>query len=338
MNDHEKGKPGQLGRGIEKNTRMTPSSLGVLASVLLAALSTPQAKAQMPDRTTLVVPFAAGGPSDVLARNVADFLQKRTGKTFIVLNRPGAGGSLAAREVNEGPKDGSIALSANNGIVIGSLTIPNFGANLTKMEKGGIYSFGPLVFVAEKDFPGGTVQEFAQMLEADQNKANLGDGGRGSPAYLCTAQLMKQPPYLKATIVPFTGAGQALVALMRGDIRGLCALTADSLAHIQAGNVKLLAVSRPLPQLPDAQTFEQQGLPKIEDVTNWIFFPEGTPEPVVGAFSKALAAITQDPEFEQRLSKLGLTPNKLPDDPAAISGEQSQVLQDMLGRYPLLLK
>lgn len=322
-----------------------PESIGVLSAAFLSMfLATSAADAQerkeLPRVLHIVVPFAAGGPSDVVARTLAESLKRQIPElNAIVENRPGAGGAIAAGTVARATPDGSRVLFMNNGMPLGQLTNANFPADADprKMVPAGLINSGGLVLVASKDFPGSSVDEFLQWVI--DNKKFMAHGGIGSPSYICTLQILARA---KAPIdlVPYTGAGQALQGMYQGDTSGLCALTADSLQHIASGNVKAVALTQPTPGIT-AQTFAQQGHPSVDAaVTNALAFPQGTPQDIVDQITKALIAVRQEPQFAADSIRFGLSVIPVGDGETVLKAQQDMArwYLDQLTQLSALLK
>ncbi|MFM2415277.1 MAG: hypothetical protein RI911_970, partial [Candidatus Parcubacteria bacterium] len=242
----------ELQTRIVESFASRPLALSALSAAVLSAFvatspSEAQDRKELPRVLHIVVPFAAGGPSDVVARTLADALKRQLPElNAIVENRPGAGGAIAAGTVARSTPDGSRVLFMNSGMPPGQLMNPNFPseADPRKMLPAGLLNSGGLVLVAAKDFPGSTVDEFLKwMLD---NKKFMAHGGIGSPSYICTLQILARAS-TPIDLVPYTGAGQALTGMYQGDTSALCGLTADTLQHIAAGNVKAVALTQATP-------------------------------------------------------------------------------------------
>lgn len=289
-----------------------PESIGILSAAFLSMfLATNAGDAQerkdLPSVLQIVVPFPAGGPSDAVARTLAEALkgQLPAGVTPIVVNRPGAGGIVAAQSVSNSSPSGRELLFFNSGFTNAEHN-ENFPRQLSprNMIPVGLINQGGLVLVASKDFPGSTVDEFLQWLI--DNKKSLAHGGFGSPSYVCTLQLVARA---KGPInqVSYQGAGQALRDVMGRHVDGLCALTADASQQIASGNVKPLALTRPTDGI-DVTTFAQQGHPEVDaTVMNALAFPAGTPDEMVQQLTRALLEIRKSPSFNEASLRFGLT-------------------------------
>ncbi len=176
-------------------------------------------------------------------------------------------------------------------------------------------------------------------MRADISRQALAHGGIGSPSYICNLQIMGTISDMKPVVVPFTGAGQALTSVIRGDV-WLCALTADALGQIIEGNVKAIASTAKVPQLPNLKTAAEQGFPSIDTtVTNGIIFPKGTPDELVDAFTRARMEVMKDPTYQSDTMALGLTVIPLADDATArsVREQHARAYLEELSRYSKLL-
>ncbi len=306
---------GSVARGLQQKIvesfAKNPVAIGKLSAVFLAAFTaTSPAEAQerkeLPSALQIVVPFGAGGPSDVVARQIADALKGHLPNVSpIVVNKPGAGGIMAARSVASTGESAREILFFNSGYPLAEFN-QNFPPELSgrNMKPVGLINQGGLVLVASNDFPGSTLDELLQYL-ADNNQS-MAHGGFGSPSYVCTLQILARSK-TKINVVPYQGAGQALRDVAGQHVKALCALPADAKAQIDAGTVKAVAVTRDIPGI-QVPTFEQQGHPSVDaTVTNALAFPSGTPQELVDQISRALIEIRKDPAFNEKSLRFGMT-------------------------------
>ena len=305
-----------------------PESIGVLSAAFLSVFvatnaGEAQERKELPNVLQIVVPFPAGGPSDAVARSLAEALKPHLpGVSPIVVNKPGAGGIIAGQTVLNSSPSGREVLFFNSGFANAEHN-ENFPRAVSprNMVPVGIINQGGLVLVASKDFPGSTVDEFLQWL-AD-NKKSLAHGGFGSPSYVCTLQLIarsKQP----ISQVPYQGAGQALRDVMGGHVDGICALTADAGQQISSGTVKPVALTRPTAGI-NVTTFTEQGHPDVDaTVTNALAFPQGTPEEMVDQLSRALIEVRKTPGFNESSLRFGLTVVPVGDEETTAKARAAQ--------------
>ncbi len=240
---------------------------------------------------TMLVPFAAGGSSDVIARVVGEELGKALGQRIVFENVPGAGGSAALTRAARATPDGYTIVIGNSGTNAASYSIyddikytPDDFAPIGLVAKT-----SPMIAV-KKDFPAKTLAELVDYIKKNPGKVNLGHAGVGSSNYLI-CRIFMQASGGDITLVSYRGAGPALNDLMGGQIDGVCDAATSLTGAVQGGQVKALAVAIPqrLPSLPDVPTSAEGGLPAFQaQGWNALFAPKGTPEPVIARLNAAL--------------------------------------------------
>ncbi|GAC1604292.1 MAG: tripartite tricarboxylate transporter substrate binding protein BugD [Ramlibacter sp.] len=277
----------------------------------LAALAATGAVAQSawPTRAvSLVVPFAAGGPTDVVARSLANAMSKSLGQTVLVENKLGAGGTVAASFVARAQPDGYTFLIHHNGMATAPALYRKLSYNpLTDFEYVSMAVDVPMTLLARKDFPANNLQELIAYVKANQSKINLANAGLGAVSQLC-GLMLERALGVKLTAVPFQGTAPAMVALLGGQVDLLCDQTTQTIPQIKAGGVKLYGVttSRRIKALPDAPTLAEQGLKGFEVVVwHGIYAPKGTPKPILDKMTVAVRAALKDPEVIHRMADLG---------------------------------
>ena len=281
-----------------------------LAPLALAALLPTLAQAQAyPTRSvTLVVPFAAGGPTDVVARTLGAAMQKTLGQTVVIENKLGAGGTLAAGHVAKATPDGYTFLIHHNGMATAPGLYRKLAYNpLTDFEYVSQVVDVPMTFLARKDFPATTPQEMLAYVKAQGNKLTLAHAGLGAVSQLC-GMLFQKTVGVEFTTVPYQGTAPAMNALLAGQVDLLCDQTTQTVQHIKAGNVKFYGVTtrERVKLLPDAPTLEESGLKGFEvKVWHGIYAPKGTPAAAIDRFGAALRAALKDPAVMQRMTELG---------------------------------
>lgn len=293
----------------------TLSRRALLAPAVLGLAAAPAARAQQaayPTRTiTFVVPFAAGGPTDTVARLVAEAMSRELGQTVVVENVGGAGGTLGASRVAQARPDGYTLLLHH----IGMATIPTLYRRLPYDPINGFETIGlitavPMTLVARKNFPANTLQEAIAVIRREREHLNYANAGIGAASHLCGLLLMSQVEAAMTT-VPFRGTGPAMQELLSGRVDLMCDQTTNTTEQIRAGEIKVFAVTtrERVPSLPNVPTAAEAGLPNLE-VTIWhgLYAPRGTPRPVVERVSQALRVALKDPKVVQRFADLGTTP------------------------------
>ncbi|HEY7758876.1 MAG TPA: tripartite tricarboxylate transporter substrate-binding protein [Burkholderiales bacterium] len=257
---------------------------------------------------TLVVPFAAGGPTDVLARTLAISMGQTLGQSVVVENRVGAGGTIGAGHVARARPDGYTLLLHHNGMATGKALYSKLAYDpLQSFEFVGQVVDVPMTLIGRRDFPPDTAQELFAYIKANRDTINLAQAGAGAVSHLC-ALLLQRALGVEITTVQFQGTAPALVALVGGHVDLLCDQTTQTIPHIHAGRVKLYgATTRArIKALPDAPTLQESGLPDFEVVVwHGIYAPKGTPQGALDKVNAALRIALKDPTVTQRLAELG---------------------------------
>lgn len=257
---------------------------------------------------TLIVPFSAGGPSDTIARLVAQTMSVELKTQIIVENVGGAGGTIGAARVAKADPDGYTIFVHH----IGHSTAPTLYRKLTyspinDFEPIGLINDGAMTLVAKKDFPSKDLKELIPYIKANKDKVNLANAGIGSASHLCGILFMTAID-TDFTTVPYKGTGPAMNDLLGGQVDFMCDQTTNTTSQIKAGKIKVYGVTtkKRLGSLPDVPTMHEAGLPKFE-ITVWhaLYAPKGTPKPIIEKLSKALQAALKDPNLQQRFAELG---------------------------------
>ena len=278
------------------------------AAATSLGLGAPAHSQAFPDKPiSLIVPFAAGGPTDVVARMIAIPLGKSLGQTVLVENAVGAGGTIASAKV---------ARAAPNGYTIflhhmGMSTAPALYKKLSfdplkDFEYIGQVVDVPMTLLARKDFPAANFAELQTYLKANGNKVSLANAGLGAVSHLCGLLFMTQMG-VELNTIPYSGTGPAMNALLGGQVDLLCDQTTQTVPLIKDGRVKVYGVTtlNRLAALPNVPTLAEQGLTGFEvKVWHGMYAPKGTPAPVIDKINVALRAAMQDPMVKQRLADL----------------------------------
>ena len=288
---------------------------------LAATLATTAALAQYPDKpVTIVVPFAAGGPTDKVARDFAEVLRKGlNNQTVIIENVGGAGGTLGAAKVAKAAPDGHtillhhIAMATSPGLY---RSLPY--KTLEDFEYLGMINEVPMTLIGKPALPASTYSELVKWIDANKGKINLANAGLGSASHLC-GLLFQQAIKTEMTTVPYKGTAPAMTDLLGGQVDIMCDQTTNTSQQIEGGKVKAYAVTtmKPLttPALSKLPTLDASGL-KGFNVSIWhgLYAPKGTPKAVQDKLNAALMAALKDPEFIKRQEALGavvITDNRL---------------------------
>jgi tripartite-type tricarboxylate transporter receptor subunit TctC len=281
----------------------------LLASLVALCAAAASAQTSWPTRpVSLVVPFAAGGPTDVVARSLANSMSKTLGQTVLVENKLGAGGTVAAAFVARAQPDGYTFFIHHNGMATAPALYRKLSFNpLTDFEYVSQAVDVPMTLLARKDFPAKNLQELIAYVKANESKINLANAGLGAVSQLC-GLMFERAIGVKLTAVPFQGTAPAMAALLGGQVDLLCDQTTQTIPQIKAGAVKLYGVTTKnrIKALPDAPTLAEQGLKDFE-VLVWhgIYAPKGTPKPILEKMNMAVRAALKDPEVVKRMSDLG---------------------------------
>jgi tripartite-type tricarboxylate transporter receptor subunit TctC len=286
--------------------------LGLATAVVGAALaSSAWAQSAFPGKpVTLVVPFTAGGPTDLVGRGVAQGMTKALGQSVVVENTAGAGGTIAANRVKNAPADGYTLLVHH----IGMSTAPALYRKLafnptTDFEPVAMVIDTPMTLIARPDFPAKDVGELIAYVKANKAKLNLANAGIGSASHLC-GLLFQNALQTDVTTVPFKGTADALNALIGKQVDLLCDQSTNTTQHINAGTVKAYGVTSKtrLPTLPNLPTLDEAGLKGFQvGVWNGVYAPKGTPKPVIDKLAAAVQQALKDPDFRKRMADLGST-------------------------------
>ena len=280
---------------------------------LLASLGSALAQAQdYPTKTiTLVVPFAAGGPTDTVARLVAQSMGARLKQTIIVENVGGAGGTIGAARVAKATPDGYTVFLHH----IGQATAPALYRKLSynaidSFEPIGLVTDVPMTLVARKDFPAKDVKELLAYVKANKAKVTYANAGLGSASHLC-GMLFMTAIGTELTTVPYKGTGPAMNDLLGGQVDFMCDQTTNTTSQIKGGKIKVYGVTTKarLASMPDVPTLGEAGLPGFE-ITVWhgLYAPRGTPNAIVETLAGALQVALKDPRVKQRFADLGTEP------------------------------
>jgi tripartite-type tricarboxylate transporter receptor subunit TctC len=307
----------------------------------MVSLQTPAAaQAAWPEKPiTMVVPYSAGGPTDVVARMLAIPMGKSLGQTVVVENTVGAGGTIAPARVAKAKPDGYTILIHHMGMATAPALYKKLPYDpLKDFEYIGQVMDVPMTLLSRKDFPANNFKELLAYVKANKDKVSLANAGIGAVSQLCGLLFASQIG-VDLTTVPYKGAGPALNDLMGGQVDLLCDQTTQTAPVIKDGNrVKVFGVTTPkrLASMPDIPTLDEQGL-KGFDVRVWhgIYAPKGTPAAATAKLNAALRAALQDEVVKQRLADLSseivpmdkVTPEALRSHLAAETAKWGKVIR-----------
>ena len=302
---------------------MKPASQLVIKilSITLLALVFGSALAVYPDRPVrLVVPFPPGGPTDIVARPVAQSLSKNLGQQVIVDNRGGAGGNIGADAVVKSAADGYTLL-------MGTVGTHAINASLyKKLTFDPVKDFAPVSLVAQAavvlvvhpSLPAKTLNEFIALAKSKRGEITFGSAGAGSPGHL-TGELFKDMARVDLMHVPYQGSAPAISDLLGGQIQAMFDPIQATLSHVKAGKLRMLGVSssKRSSALPDVPTIAEAGVPGFETTAWWaVFAPAATPTEIITRLNTEIVKVMRSPDLNERLRQLdieaiGSTPDQL---------------------------
>lgn len=311
-------------------------AVGLVISAV-AAVATAQ---QYPTRNVnMIVPYAAGGPTDTVARVVAQAMTKPMGQSVIVENRPSAGGIIGPEVVKNARPDGYTILIHH----IGMATTPTLYRHLrfnplTDFEYIGLINEVPMTIIANDKVPAKNLKEFLAYLRANKDKVSYANAGLGAASHLC-GMLFMSATHLDLLTVPYKGTGPAMNDLLGGQVTFMCDQTTSTTSQIRSGKVKAYGITsaKRVASLPDVPTLQEQGL-KGADVGIWhgLYAPKGTPKPVLDKLVSSMQAALADADVQRRFTDLGaVTYGKDKQTPAAL---QAHLKAEIAKWAPLIRK
>ncbi|MFO1109091.1 MAG: tripartite tricarboxylate transporter substrate-binding protein [Bradyrhizobium sp.] len=278
----------------------------------LLALASPAAAQEFPSRpVTVIVPFSAGGPGDVIARVLGTAMSATLKQSIVIENVVGAGGTLGTNRVAKAAPDGYTLLLMH----VGQATAPWLYAKLPFDPVGDFATIGlitdvPMILVARPNFPASDLKELVAKIKAEGDKITYGNVGLGSASHLCGLMFMSAID-AKLTPVYYKGGGPALNDVLAGHIDVYCDPATGPTPHIQAKAIKGYAITskKRVATLPEVPTAAEAGLPAF-DVTTWygLYAPRGTPKEIVEKLTGALQAALRDPALVSRFAELSMSP------------------------------
>jgi tripartite-type tricarboxylate transporter receptor subunit TctC len=314
--------------------------LKMMAAAFALAFAASSGAQQYPMKpVTLMVPFAAGGPTDTVARSLAQSMGKHLGQTIVVENVPGAGGTIAPTKLKNANPDGYTLLLAH----IGMSTAPALYRSLPfkpleDFEHVGQVVDVPMTFIAKKDLPPNDLKSLVDYMKKNKDKVTLANAGLGAASHLC-GLLFMSTIQADVTTVPYKGTAPAMNDLLGGQVDVMCDQTTNTTSYIKSGKIKAYAVTskqrvESLKELPPAH---EAGLPGFEvNVWHGIYTPKGTPKPVIDRLTAALQSGIAEPDFVKRMADLGS--NVVSKDKATPEGLRSHLKAEIDKWSPIIKK
>ena len=318
---------------------MKPLPFAVATALALCAIT---ASAQTyPNRpVTIIVPFAAGGPTDIIARIVGEYFSKALGQQFVVENVAGAGGTTGITRGAQAKPDGYTIMMGHMGT---HGAAPGLYANLKydpakDFEPLGVAAATPILIVARKDFPAANLKEFVAKLKDPAAKAKQAHAGVGSVSHTTCTLLTSQLGVKHHRVVAYRGTGPALNDMVGGQVDYMCDQIVNLVEQVKAGSIKAYAIAteQRSPALPDVPTSKEAGLPEYQ-VSAWnaLFAPKGTPKEIVAKLNETLVKGLDDPSTRQRLLDLG---SVLPEGKARTPEGLHDLVVSEVARWNPILK
>ena len=290
------------------NFKLKTLLLACATAASFAAVTQAHGQAAYPDKPiSLVIPFAAGGPTDAVARMIAIPMSKSLGQTVLVENVVGAGGTIGVTKVARAAPNGYTILLHHMGMATAPALYRKLSFDpLKDFEYIGQVVDVPMTLLARKDFPANNFAELQTYLKANGTKVSLANAGLGAVSHLCGLLFMSQIG-VELTTVPYKGTGPAMNDLLGGQVDLLCDQTTQTVPLIKESRVKVFGVTSltRLAALPNVPTLNEQGLKGFEvKVWHGMYAPKGTPAPVLEKINAAMRSAMQDPMVKQRLADL----------------------------------
>jgi tripartite-type tricarboxylate transporter receptor subunit TctC len=297
------------------------------ALAVLMTIGGPAAAQNYPSRpVTIIVPFSAGGPSDAMARILAERMKSTLGEAVLVENVTGAGGSVGVGRAVRSPPDGYTISFGHLGTHVANGAIYKLGYDLvTDLEPVALLPSNPMIVVSKKDVPAASLKELIAWLKAQPSPPTAGTAGAGSGSHIA-GLYFESAAGVKLQYVPYRGTGPAMNDLVAGQIDLIVDQTSNSLPQVRAGNIRAYAItdSKRVESAPDIPTVDEAGLPGFH-MTLWsgLWVPKDTPKDVVAKLNAAAVDALNDPAVRKQLENLGLQmPPKDQLTPAALGAWQ----------------
>jgi tripartite-type tricarboxylate transporter receptor subunit TctC len=290
---------------------MVKKFCGVFLAAALGGVSQLGAQEYPTKVITMVVPFAAGGPTDTVARLVGQAMGASLKQQIIVENVGGAGGTIAANRVAKATPDGYTILIHHIGMSTAPALYRKLPYNpINDFETIGLINDTPMTLVAKKDFPAKDLKELITYVKKNKDKVTYANAGLGAASHLC-GMLFMTAIETDVTTVPYKGTAPAMNDLPGGQVDFMCDQTTNTTSQIKGEKIKVYGVTtkKRVPSLPNVPTMDEAGLKGFE-VTVWhgLYAPKGTPKPVIDKLTKGLQEAIKDTTVKQRFADLGAEP------------------------------
>jgi tripartite-type tricarboxylate transporter receptor subunit TctC len=313
--------------------------LAAAAAALPSASRIARAQTYPTRPVTLIVPFAAAGPTDVAARIIGEHMSRTLGQRLVVENVVGAGGTTGSLRAKRANPDGYTIQMGHTGThAIAVSFYPNLGYRPdADFEPIGVVVYQPLVIITRKDFPAADIKEFVSYVKANSEKLNLAHTGVGSITYT-NALLLNATLGTKPTLVPFGSNAPAMTALLGGQVDYFLGTILDIASQLDSASVKVLAFGgkKRHPLIPNVPTTAEAGIPNLDSAPWWaLFAPRGTPRPIIERLSDALDKALDDDNTRKRLLELG---GEIPDKEVRGPQALARMVKSDIDRWALIIK
>ena len=322
-----------------KKTLFAGIAAVISASTLLGS-NIASAQKDWPTKSVqLVVPFAAGGPTDTIARLIAVPMGQALGQTVVVENVPGAGGTIASTKVARAAPDGYTIYIHHMGMATANALYDKLPYDpMTSFDYIGQVADVPMVLLGKKDLPANNFKELEAYIKANGSKVTMANAGPGAVSQLC-GLLFQSRLGVKLTNIPYKGTGPALTDLLGGQVDLLCDQTTQTIPYIKDGRVKAFGTTtmKRLPAIPNVPTLNEQGLKGFEvKVWHGVYAPKGTPQPVLDKLNAALKKALNTPDVQKRLNDANI--DIVPADKISAKGLKDHLEKEINVWGPVIRK
>jgi tripartite-type tricarboxylate transporter receptor subunit TctC len=322
-----------------KKTLFAGIAAVVSASTLLGS-NIASAQKDWPTKSIqMVVPFAAGGPTDTIARLIAVPMGQSLGQTVVVENVPGAGGTIASTKVARAAPDGYTIYIHHMGMATANALYDKLPYDpMTSFEYIGQVADVPMVLLGKKDLPANNFKELEAYIKANGSKVTMANAGPGAVSQLC-GLLFQSRLGVKLTNIPYKGTGPALTDLLGGQVDLLCDQTTQTIPYIKDGRVKAFGTTtmKRLPAIANVPTLNEQGLKGFEvKVWHGVYAPKGTPQPVLDKINAALKKALNTPDVKKRLDDANI--DIVPMDKVSAKGLKDHLEKEINVWGPVIRK
>ncbi len=275
----------------------------------IAVLASASAFAAYPEKPVkLIVPYPPGGPTDIISRVVANQLTEQTGQSYVVENRPGAGGNIGAEAAARAPADGYTVLVLTTAHVINPWVMPNNNLDLLRDFKPvSLMTTGPLVVAVNPSLPVHDIKELISYAKKNGDKLNYGSSGNGQSTHL-SAELFKSMAGIEMTHIPYQGSAPAITAAIGGQVQVIFDPMLSVMPFVRGGKLRALAVTSAerSPAAPEIPTVKESGLPDYDTAAFFgVAVPAGTPDAVVEKLNQEIRVALKKPNVQKELQNLG---------------------------------